>query len=52
MPQIYSAVYETVFRFIGAYGPIVAYAILLLVAMGIALRVISRLLPRGGPTKS
>jgi hypothetical protein len=52
MPQLYRALCETAMHFVREYGPPVALAIVLFVAGGIALRVVSRLLPRGGPKGS
>jgi hypothetical protein len=49
MLEIYNALFETASRLGGKYGPPVALAVLLLVAGGVALRVVARLLPRGGP---
>jgi hypothetical protein len=52
MPQLYRALCETALRFASEYGPPVTLAVVLFVAGGIALRVVSRLLPRGGPKGS
>jgi hypothetical protein len=48
MSQLYRALCETALGFAHEYGPPVALAIVLFVAGGLALRVVSRLLPRGG----
>jgi hypothetical protein len=49
MLQVYDALLETAVRLGGDYGPRVALAALVFVGGGFALRVLSRVLPRGGP---
>jgi hypothetical protein len=49
MLQEYGALFETALRLGREYGPPVAAAVLLLVAAGVAARIVSGLLPRGGP---
>ena len=49
MLQVFDALFQTAFRIGREYGPTVALAVLLLVAGGIVLRVVSRVLHRRGP---
>jgi hypothetical protein len=49
MLQVYNALFETALRLGREYGPPVAVAVLVFVGCGVALRVLSRVLPRGGP---
>jgi hypothetical protein len=49
MLQIYDSLCQTALRLGGEYGPPVALAVLLLAGCGVALRVLSCVLRRGGP---
>jgi hypothetical protein len=49
MLQTYSALCEGAVRIGGEYGPAVGLVVLLFVGVGIALRLIARVLSRGGP---
>ena len=49
MLQVFDALFETALRLGARYGPPVALAVLAVVGCGIALRVLARVLPRGGP---
>jgi hypothetical protein len=49
MLQVYDALFDTAVRLGGKYGPLVALAVLVLVGCGVALRILARILPRGGP---
>jgi hypothetical protein len=52
MLQVYDALFETAIRLGREYGPPVAVAVLVFVGCGVALRIIARVLPRGGPEES
>ncbi len=52
MLQVHSAFFETIIQFGAKYGPPVGLAVLVFVGCGIALRVLYRILSRGGPKKS
>ena len=52
MLQVYDALFETALRLGREYGPPVAVAVLVFVGCGIALRVLARILPRGGQKES
>jgi hypothetical protein len=51
MLQIYNAILETVGRLAQDYGRQAAVGILLFLAAGTALRLVGRVLPRGGPPR-
>jgi hypothetical protein len=48
MLQVYDALFEKALRLGSEYGPPVALAVLVFLGCGVALRVLSRVLPRGG----
>jgi hypothetical protein len=52
MLQVYDSLFQTAVRLGGQYGPPVAVAVLVLVGCGVALRILSRVLPRGGPKEN
>ena len=52
MLQTNGAFFETVIQFGAKYGPPIALGVLALVGCGIVLRVLYRVLSRGGPTES
>jgi hypothetical protein len=52
MLQVYDALFETALRFGREYGPPVAVAVLVFVGCGVALRILARVLPRGGPREN
>jgi hypothetical protein len=52
MLQVYDAVFKTVIRLGREYGPPVVVAVLAFVGCGVGLRVLARVLPRGGPKES
>jgi hypothetical protein len=52
MLQINGAFFETVMQFVANYGPPTALGVLGLVGVGLAWRVLYRVLSRGGSTKS
>jgi hypothetical protein len=52
MLQVYDTLFETAIRLGGAYGPPVALAVLVFLGCGVALRILARVLPRGGPKES
>ncbi len=52
MLQVYDALFETALRLGREYGPAVAVAVLAFVGCGVALRVLARFLPPGGPKES
>ncbi len=49
MLEVFNALFQTAFRFGGEFGPYLAAGVLLFVAAGFALKVLARILPRGGP---
>jgi hypothetical protein len=52
MLQVYNALFETALRLGREYGPPVAVAVLVFVGCGVALRVLARVLSRGGPREN
>jgi len=52
MLQVNGAFFETVIQLGAKYGPPVALAVLVCVGCGFALRVLWRILTRGGPKES
>jgi hypothetical protein len=52
MLQVYDSLFQTALRLGGEYGPPAALAVLAFVGGGIALRVLSRVLPPGGPKEN
>jgi hypothetical protein len=49
MLEVFNALFQTAFRFGREFGPYLAAGVLLFVAAGVALKVLARILPRGGP---
>jgi hypothetical protein len=49
MFEVFNAITEAATRLASEYGPYIAAGVLLVTVGGIALRVLTNLLPRGGP---